>query len=138
MYKTKETVIVNNKLFSTANNQHLKWIAALNLLPSLLCIVIFDEVSDLLSSFGVTQFLYFCIIVKQSVIGAFLGRSSWDSFETTDYLSFAIYGYIFPIAFLWLDYLEADFEKLVLPFMAIAYVVPLLHSFFYELLVQKK
>lgn len=128
---------MKNKLFSTANNQHLKSIAALNLLPSVVCIVIFDEESDFLTSFGAMQLLYFFVIVKQSVIGAFLGRSSWDSSETVDYLLFSIYGYIFPTGFLWLVYMNPNFEIFVL-FMMVAYLAPLLHSYFYELLFQSK
>ena len=129
---------MNNSFISTANRQQLKWLAAISLPPSILALSLAENSSPL-SHFGALQLLYFIVVAKQCVFGAFMGWTSDESGDTREYFLFAIYGIIVALAFVWLEHLfTGNYERTLIIFMFIGYFTPLIHSFFYELLFQKK
>ena len=132
---------MNNSFISTANRQQLKWLAAISLPPSILMLSLAENSSPL-GLFGAVQLIYFLTVVKQCFFGALIGWTSDESGDTRECFLFATHGVIVALAFVWLEHMFAGSIELslylMLTFMFIGYFIPLIHSFFYELLFQKR
>jgi len=127
-------------MISTANRHQLKWFVIVNFFPALAFLIISEGVSSTLSGFAAFQLLYVFIIVKQAFIGSiFLSLTANETGETLDNFIFAAYGFTLPLIATWIASSDIDLHlSFFFIFFFIGYFIPLIHSYFYELLIQKR